>query len=345
MKTPTIIHTSDIHIGANRRLPNYLSRYESMLNEIVMICQREKADLLLIVGDIFDRKNVTEEERRLVLRWLLTLDDLNLKTLLCNGNHDELDPRSSTVSIFKILEFSKRFNNIKIVDINHELISYKGLDLDIACVPNIRHKNFKSIVFKLLEQSQATYKVLASHGMCKGAIDKHFNGSNFKFEDGQVLKKQVLKHFSYIALGDIHTFQKIGLRTYYSGSPIQHNFGESLPKGVLKVKIGNKPKLIELKKPKKLITLTSPPKDGIWPKGYILLICKKSKIPKDLPDNVITKPEANKKNLREEVRNCLMKNQIEEYVEQFLKMKGVTGEKNKNLFTKLLTRFKNEAGV
>ena len=40
---------------------------------------------------------------------------------------------------------------------------------------------------------------------------------------------------TYCALGDLHIKQKVGPRTFYSGSPLQIKFGDQFPKGVLVV--------------------------------------------------------------------------------------------------------------
>lgn len=74
-----IFHTADVHLT-----PNHPERLEA-LEEIVDICRREEADLLLITGDLFDG-NADIEDLKTDLRGLFSENSFD--TLVIPGNHD-----------------------------------------------------------------------------------------------------------------------------------------------------------------------------------------------------------------------------------------------------------------
>ncbi len=90
------IHIADIHLGAvpDSNLPWGAQREKeiwSSFQDIVRICNEEKADLLLIAGDMFHRQPLVRElkEVNYILSRLETA-----KAVIMAGNHDYIGPRS-----------------------------------------------------------------------------------------------------------------------------------------------------------------------------------------------------------------------------------------------------------
>ena len=49
-----IIHTSDWHLGKRLSGKNRLEEQRAVIGEIAEICKSEKADVLIVAGDVFD---------------------------------------------------------------------------------------------------------------------------------------------------------------------------------------------------------------------------------------------------------------------------------------------------
>lgn len=87
-----ILHTSDWHLG--KRLDNY-SRYEEqiqVMNEICQIADIEKADAIIVAGDLFDTYNPPTESVELFYKTLKRLSNNGERPVICiAGNHDSPD--------------------------------------------------------------------------------------------------------------------------------------------------------------------------------------------------------------------------------------------------------------
>lgn len=84
-----ILHTADWHLG--KRLNNY-SRHEEqqiVLNEICEIADREKVDVVIIAGDLFDTFNPPNESTSLFYKTCKRLSNNGLRPIIAiAGNHD-----------------------------------------------------------------------------------------------------------------------------------------------------------------------------------------------------------------------------------------------------------------
>ncbi len=320
-----LAHVSDIHIGANRRIPDYISHYKLMLDEIVEVISSRKVKMVIISGDIYDQKNTTPEEQYLATKWVIDLDSLGIPIILMSGNHDELSPSKTSLGSFKLLEAHGKLTNISVVE-SDSVLKFKSLDTDVLCIPDCGVEGFWKKVKSFIKKSKRTNKILVSHGMFKGSHDTKAAGV-VTFTRGT--EGKYIKGLTYGAMGDIHTSQRVAKNIFYSGSPVQHNFGESLPKGILIVDTedANNPELVGLKKPKKFHVLTKVPKDGKWPKGFISLRVSRDKMPAILPSKVIHScPVGDGKKIKNSIRKSVGDLDILEYLDSFLSAKEVSNK-------------------
>lgn len=110
-----ILHTADWHLG--KRLQEY-SRLEEqalVLDEIYQIADREKVDLVLLAGDIFDSFNPAHEAVELLYKTLRRLSKNGTRPIIAiSGNHDSSqfveapDPLARELGIF----FYSRYDSV-----------------------------------------------------------------------------------------------------------------------------------------------------------------------------------------------------------------------------------------
>ncbi len=99
-----LIHTSDLHIHSEgsrgEKGPSVRRREEIALSEVVGTVQRQKADLLLIAGDLFDSSRVASAAIDFVME---ELSRASCPVVLLPGNHDCYDDHS----IYKRVDFTQ----------------------------------------------------------------------------------------------------------------------------------------------------------------------------------------------------------------------------------------------
>jgi DNA repair exonuclease SbcCD nuclease subunit len=212
-----ILHISDVHLGA--KLAYLGNRAEAQRREIANTLERtvnfaikEKVDLVLIAGDLFNSPYPSLTYRQLALNLLGKLKESGIYLAIISGNHD---PASDKLSVFGSEEFQalqdsqckifteSRLQLWQIPDLELELLAY-GVD---------KLKSHQSVIKENPFQLTAKYKV----GLFHGTVDIFSNEGNFPLEREDMSKLEL----QYIALGDWHNCLEIKLNkglAYYSGA-------------------------------------------------------------------------------------------------------------------------------
>ena len=87
-----ILHTADWHLGKRLEHISRLEEQKAVLNEICEIAEREKVDVVLIAGDLFDHANPSIEAIELFYSKLKRLSDNGKRAVVgIAGNHDSPD--------------------------------------------------------------------------------------------------------------------------------------------------------------------------------------------------------------------------------------------------------------
>jgi exonuclease SbcD len=83
-----LLHTSDWHLGKVLKGQSRLEEQVAVLKEIVEIAERERPDLVLVAGDIYDSTAPSAETEKLAVRALSALRRHAAAVLVLAGNHD-----------------------------------------------------------------------------------------------------------------------------------------------------------------------------------------------------------------------------------------------------------------
>lgn len=84
-----VLHTSDWHIGKKLGRFDRTEEYKEVLEEVADIADREKVDLVVNSGDVFDRPTLRMEDLSLGLESLVRLTDNGRRPVVAvAGNHD-----------------------------------------------------------------------------------------------------------------------------------------------------------------------------------------------------------------------------------------------------------------
>ena len=116
-----LIHTSDIHLGDATGHPESTSA----LTAVVDAVSHNGADMLLLVGDVFDNERVSDE----ILEWFLgEIGRLQTPAVLLPGNHDLIHESS----VYRRDPFKSAPDNLFIFrGAQGELFSFPGMGIDL----------------------------------------------------------------------------------------------------------------------------------------------------------------------------------------------------------------------
>ena len=92
----SIVHTSDVHLetdtfGSGERGVQLRDKVRQAFGRVIDIANDRNADMLLIVGDLFDSARVTEEGLAFAFG---TIARAQMPVVMIPGNHDAHDERS-----------------------------------------------------------------------------------------------------------------------------------------------------------------------------------------------------------------------------------------------------------
>ncbi len=123
------VHTADWHIGSlrNQMPDDYLARAADMIRRVYTIAEHKSDGVVVVAGDMFDHKVVTNDERDLLLSELVRADNLGIKTIAINGNHDIIAPKTTNVRWLSILCKSKKMPNTVIADCRWRTVRLNGV--------------------------------------------------------------------------------------------------------------------------------------------------------------------------------------------------------------------------
>ena len=86
-----LIHLSDLHIGKRVNEVSMIEDQEYILRQILSIIDDEKADAVLIAGDVYDKSIPSAEAVTLFDDFLWQLAKRSLPVLVISGNHDQAE--------------------------------------------------------------------------------------------------------------------------------------------------------------------------------------------------------------------------------------------------------------
>ena len=242
-----ILHTSDLHIGKYIGTYDLKEDTEYVLNQVVDTAIRERVEVVLISGDVFDRPNPSEEAIKMYVSFLKELLDKNIKVIAISGNHDSGIRLSAYKDIlgkgyFVEGEFNSPMRKVSLNDeygsVNFYMLPFftpfivksnlkleKGLEnYDLAMDEIIKREN--------IDTSQRN--IILAHQFVAGF---KFGGSeeDFSYSNGDeknvagvgIISLDKFQNFDYVALGHIHKPQKISRETIrYSGSLLKYKTSE-----------------------------------------------------------------------------------------------------------------------
>ncbi|WP_027002535.1 exonuclease subunit SbcD [Hugenholtzia roseola] len=253
-----ILHTADWHLGKKLYDQDFIAAQEKFLDWLFLLIQKEKIEVLIVAGDIFDTTQPPHEARSLYYRFLAKIvGTFCKKVIIIGGNHDSpalLDAPKNLLSFLSISVVGATTDNIEdeIIEIKNES---NQLEMVVCAVPFLREKDVNYLrwgenatqrearvkeairnhyqkLAQILEEKKYTEKevplLATGHLFAQGSLTSDSEKDIYAGNLGQIGAKEFPALFHYIALGHLHRPQEVGKSTHirYSGSPIALSFSE-----------------------------------------------------------------------------------------------------------------------
>lgn len=243
-----ILHTSDWHLGRSFHGYSLVDHTRQVLAALTEMVRREKVDVVLIAGDVFDHANPAAVQYQILEEQLLALRQAGAAVIAISGNHDNplrlgFQSTWAARSNVHIITAKDGFRHPITIPDAHGQVDFYGIAyleprqstalyagahcesqqaLLTAVTAEIRElaaqRGNRAVVlahcFAVASGQQEHPKEAAGlhRDITAGGID-YVDAANFA-------------GFSYAALGHLHGRQTLAPHVRYSGAPVYFSFGE-----------------------------------------------------------------------------------------------------------------------
>jgi DNA repair exonuclease SbcCD nuclease subunit len=234
-----VLHTADVHLDclfAGLPYERRVQRREEVfqgLRRVTELAEQHRADVLLVVGDLFEPEFLSRETVARVAALFRSLEASGTRVVLVPGNHDRLDDRRSPyaeellppgVHVFR----GEDFTSCRPVE-----------GLTIWAMPFVdaarRRRALRGFAGRFSRSPDEGFRIVAHHGAYSG----------FTVPEGEyapVLPEDLADtDADYVALGHHHSFRDCsppkGPPTFYPGSPVRLDWTDLAERRALLVRL------------------------------------------------------------------------------------------------------------
>ena len=263
-----ILHTADWHLGQTFFGYDRTQEHEHFLDWLAGVLTKNKIDVLIVAGDVFDVSNPSAAAQRMFYRFIhrVTTENPRLQLVVVAGNHDSAARLESPLPLLREMRTEikgiVRKQNGKI-DYEHLLVELKNAagEVEALClaVPFLRQGDYpvvetegnpyaegvkelyaRLLKYALKKRTDGQALVAVGHLLATGSEIAEKDHSERIIIGGleSVSPESFPEQIVYTALGHIHKAQRVSGRENirYAGSPLPMSFAEKhYHHGVVKV--------------------------------------------------------------------------------------------------------------
>ena len=248
-----ILHTSDWHVGKTIRGESRMDEHRAVLAEIGEVARAERAELILVAGDLYETAAPGPEAVALVNQTLLNLRAIAPLVVIA-GNHDNaasfeaLRPwaeglgivmrgrvagpdAGGVVNVETVAGERARVALLPFCSPRYSVRAAELMALDAAQTAGMYADRLAAIVAALCaDPDPDAVNLLVAHCMVRGGLSGGGEReAQTGFEPYWLSATAFPPSLAYAALGHLHLAQRVasGSPVWYSGSPVQVDFGEA----------------------------------------------------------------------------------------------------------------------
>ena len=233
-----LIHLSDLHIGKRVNEVSMIDDQKYILEEILQIIDEEKADAVLIAGDVYDKSIPSAEAVTLFDDFLCRLASRKVPTLIISGNHDSSERLAFAG---RLLEHSGiHISPVYDGKVRSVILHDAHGDVTFWLLPFLKPAHVKRyfpdsgiesytdacrVAVDSMRIDTAKRNVLLCHQFVTGSAT--CESEEFSVGGTDNVDISVFDGFDYVAMGHIHGPQNCGSsRIRYCGTPLKYSFSE-----------------------------------------------------------------------------------------------------------------------
>jgi exonuclease SbcD len=237
-----ILHTSDWHLGRSFHREGMLTHQAAYVDHLLDVVERERVDLVVVSGDIYDRALPQVDAVRLADETLARLAASRAQVVLTSGNHDSAQRLGFSSRLIDAAGVFIRTDAAGVgrpvlVDDEHGAVAVYGLpylDPDVVREPwGLAARSHEAALQEAMRRVHAdlatrpgTRSVVLAHAFVAGGQP---SDSERDISVGGVSRvpTSVFDGVDYAALGHLHGSHVLTDRVRYSGSPLAYSFSEA----------------------------------------------------------------------------------------------------------------------
>ena len=204
-----ILHTSDLHLGADSVLTDDVSGNVPVLQQVLATARDRQADLVILAGDTFDHNR---QGGTFLEEVSGVMADAGLPIVILPGNHDPLTPDS----VYRRAEFGDA-GNVHVLGLTTERGDFPELDLEVWGRPHVDYLDMMPLPEP--PERRTRWQLAVAHGHYVEAEPE----STVLLGSWLIRQENLTTSGAdYVALGHWNRAVQVGDRqipAYYSGSP------------------------------------------------------------------------------------------------------------------------------
>lgn len=251
-----LFHLSDLHLGKRVYAFSMLPDQRYVLEQVCTLAEKHQPDGILLSGDLYDKPIPPVEAVRLLDEFFTRMQQMGIAVYAISGNHDSAGRVDFGSRILQQQNlhicgaFDGKLYHVRKEDAFGEIHFYLLPFLKPATVSAFREGG-ESLTYaeavkwalETVDVDTTKRNVLLAHQFVtwKGTAEE--SDSETKTLGGvDEMDASLFFDFDYVALGHLHSPQRIGRDTIrYGGSPLKYSFSElRQKKGVTLVELGKK---------------------------------------------------------------------------------------------------------
>lgn len=247
-----LLHISDLHLGKRLGIYSLAAEQEAMLDWVYATLIDNRADVLLIAGDVYDRAVPPPEAVTMFDQFLARVHDCGIPVCIVSGNHDSAERLSFGAQLFRNADvyLSRPIREeVACVSLSDEYGKVTFWLIPFCRPAELRTEDENGIhtytdalkaVIEALPLVPEERNVAVAHQFLTGSVRSDSETAMVGGLDN--VDATVFQPFDYTALGHLHRRQTV-LRenVCYSGSPLCYDFSEAEEeKGAVLVELGAK---------------------------------------------------------------------------------------------------------
>lgn len=239
-----ILHTADLHLGRQFMGLSLEEDHEAILGQIVDTLVAERADVLVIAGDIFDRASPPNSSIRQFNRFLKCVaEETKAGVVMISGNHDSGD-RIEAMSVFStasrelVRGIADAVETPLVLRDEHGEIAFSALPFsyEYAAREVFGEEGISAPADVIAAQISAARRqvpegarwVVVAHAFVAGGAVGEAERALTRVGGIETVPSDVFDGADYVALGHLHKPQEVGVRHIrYSGAPLAFGFDEA----------------------------------------------------------------------------------------------------------------------